>query len=138
MTTSFYFNDSGSGFALLSAGVGAAYLHWFQILVDGQPQSSWPAMMITLKMEGKEKITANRPGPVFASGSQATIFWVAPGALDQQLRERVTRITFKMCYCSIFDDCWLNTCFHAPQEVTTCDPPPKVRYGGFPEPHSQW
>jgi hypothetical protein len=92
-----------------------------------------------LKLEGEPVIiTKNRPGPIFSSGTQGTLFWVPPGHFDQQLRARYTRVSFKMCYCSVFDDCWLATNIQAPQEVETCDPPPKVRYGGLPEPASQW
>ena len=138
MFVNYYYDDSGSGFRLSNSGVGSAYLHWFQILVDGQPQASWAEMYTLLGLEKGGKYEYSRPTAVFRSGSQNIIFWVRTGAADQQLRQSGSRVSFKMCYCSIFDDCWLSTSIHAPQEQKSCDPPPKIRYGGLPDPATPW
>ena len=37
MLASFYFNQEGSGFFFGNRGIGVAYVHWFQLLVDGKP-----------------------------------------------------------------------------------------------------
>ena len=79
-----------------------------------------------------------RPSAIYPAGHNNNIFWLPSGVAANQLGERISRVNFKMCFCSIFDDCWLSVDKQAPQEVKTCDPAPTVRYGGLLEPTAPW
>jgi hypothetical protein len=138
MVICYFFNQQGSGFLLMNHGVGAAYLHWFQILFDGQPQTDWGAMSCALGADPSVTFQFLQPAAVWPAGNRTQVYWVPPGNFDQHLRQSHSRIDFKLCYCSIFDECWLGSRHYAPKGIATCSPPPKIRFGGFSEPPSDW
>lgn len=114
-----------------NTGIGPAYLHWFQILVDGKPKPSWLAMGAALGLKNHPKFDFVRPGRVYKPDSYNKHFWVQPGPLDEEIRSQHKRIELKACYCSIFDECWAVTNHSDPVPVSSCRPHPEIRYGGF-------
>ena len=136
MQVSFFFSDEGSGFLFGNTGLGPAYLEWFQILVDGKPQPSWLAMGGALGFKRPPTFKFVRPGRTYQINSYNKTFWVPPGPLDQELRANRRRIEIRACYCSIFDECWVESDKADPRSVKTCEPFPQIRYGGAAAPSS--
>jgi len=133
-----FHNQRGSGFIMGNGGVGAAYLHWFQILVDNRPQPDWRAMTTALGGNINVPFEFARPSYVWQPGSSARVYWASPGELDTLLQTAVVRVDFKFCYCSILDYCWIGSFRYAPKEVKTCPAAPAIRYGGADEPPANW
>ena len=143
MRVSYFYDETGSGFRFGNQGVGPAYLYWFQIRVDGKPVQNWHEMTARIYTGPKEtldflRIDFLRPTHVWGRGSDVKIFWAPSGPLDTHLRKDNTRIDFRACYCSIFDDCWLLSRRNAPSPIDSCAPTPKIRYGGAFEPAGEW
>jgi hypothetical protein len=131
MLVSFFYNDQGSGFMFGNVGLGSAYLNWFQILVDGKPQSSWLAMGGALGFSSPPHFEFVKPGRIYQINSYNKHFWAPSGPLDDELRKNRSRIKIRACYCSIFDECWIETDEKDPIEVKSCKPFPKILFGGF-------
>lgn len=130
MLTAFYYNQTGSGFRWGNIGLGPARIEWFQILVDDQPHKNWSEKLVRLGLRG-ETYSFFVPASVSTPGSMTQIFWLQPGTADEKLRAQYTRIALKTCYCSIFDECWIaQNRAPGPRKVPTCQPFPKVRFGG--------
>lgn len=131
MQASYFYNDEGSGFMFGNVGVGPAYLSWFQIQVDGVPQSDWRAMGGPLGLKSPPHFEFNRPGPVYRVDSYTKHFWISPGDLDNEFREQNKRVNLVACYCSLFDEYWIVERFNnTPRSVSNCSPKPNIHYGG--------
>jgi len=126
-------------FRLLNLGVGPAYLQWFQVLVDNQPQANWRMMTDTLSGEKDLPFNFTHPPPVWQASGQVDVYIVhEQQRMYEILRKNVTRIGFRFCYCSIFEKCWLGTLGYEPTPRATCDPPPQVYIGGKLPTRSEW
>lgn len=131
LEVSYEFNRDGSGFQLLNDGLGHANLHWFQILVDGKSKRGWKAMIGALDIPGNPARTFGVPKTRYEPGYSKRIFSFSPGPADAMLRARRDRVSFRLCYCSIFSDCWIATDRERVQTPTkTCEPSPEVIFGG--------
>ena len=78
-----------------------------------------------------------RPGRIYQVDSYSKIFWVPKGKLDEELRNKKSRIEIRACYCSIYDECWIETNKKDPVQVYDCSPYPTIRYGGILDNESQ-
>jgi hypothetical protein len=61
-------------------------------------------------------------GQVGRLGALIVILWRPPEILHQQLNERFSHVTFKICHCSIFDSCWVQDTNRLAEEGKTGEP----------------
>jgi hypothetical protein len=133
--------------SVTNAGVGPAKVRTFELFYKGKPYPSSDALMRACcdrNFKGTSSpeqmqiakwafITGKVPGNVIRAGeSQAFIQYgldadnaKAWHALDAA---RQRDITYRICYCSVFDECWRNTITHSdpldPERVKVCPVPP--------------
>jgi len=138
-------------FKVTNSGVGPAKVRSFEVLYKGKPYSTSTALMRaccdphftgaeSLKVQELASwhfITGMIAGSVIRAGeSKGFITYAfdahhaaAWHALDLA---RQRRMTYRICYCSVFDECWINTIGHGhqldPVRVRKC-PVPAVAYG---------
>jgi hypothetical protein len=99
-------------------GAGAARVEDFAILVDGKRLTSWPEAFARLNPRATPRavgdITYADVAPSYLkAGSEVLVLrWArtdANGALwDELVYKGRQRVEFEACYCSIFDECWLE------------------------------
>jgi hypothetical protein len=111
VTISGTYNENGSGWKLGNEGFGPALVRWFEVTVDGSPVQNWREF---IKAVGLPKDTFFRywvpqRATSFSPQEPRELFWVAPGPADKALRSTQAKITMRMCYCSLYDECWLAT-----------------------------
>ena len=103
-------SDNQMEFMWINKGVGPAIVESAQVLVGGNPQHDWSAVMHSLRLEPINYGQSTFNGNVLSAGE--TLEWLKfmDHASFQRFREtaRRARLDFKVCYCSTLGDCWVN------------------------------
>jgi hypothetical protein len=94
-----------------NAGVGPARVRSFEVLVDRRPQRTWSQAVRALSGDAD-------PGLVYSHLGRGSV--ILPGATvealvlpaDEPATMRFyvgaqTRLAGRLCYCSVYDDCWV-------------------------------
>ena len=108
----FYHNDTGAGWQLLNDGLGIARIRGFRALFDGT-RMNMGSMTDALPPFGilttKVKYSNPYAGLVIPADPNRIIILlsVPPGPAADTLVRDNARVTFELCYCSIYNECWL-------------------------------
>jgi len=99
-------------------GAGAARVEDFAILVDGRRVTAWPEAFALLDPRATPEALGDMtyvdvaPSYLKAASDMLALRWPrtdANAALwDALIDQGRRRVEFEACYCSIFDDCWLE------------------------------
>jgi len=121
-------NENGSGWKLGNAGLGPALVRWFEVSVDGRPVRNWLefGQAVGLPPAVQYRYWVPQRATAFPPQEPRELFWVQPGPADQVLRSTQAKITMRMCYCSMYDECWLATGGPNVQPYQSCPELPTV------------
>ena len=127
LNVSFGHRDGGAGWHYESRGLGPAVVRWFEASVDGQPQPDWPSVLRALGASADRSIEFSIPGEGLhlpPGEGPLNLLWARSGPLAQQLQDNHGRVSLSICYCSLYDDCWLTS-----REINrSCDDPPTLTF----------
>jgi hypothetical protein len=115
---SYYYNDKGVGWYLINDGLGPAHIRGFQVFVNEVPQPATNILADVLKplhlpLLPKDYVSFSNPlaGEYIATTNGGvpapTLIWITPGDAAAALTRAHGQVGFELCYCSIYDDCWL-------------------------------
>ncbi len=109
----------------MNKGVGPARVRDFRLAVDGRPLTTWPDFVDAIALgEWRGSTSMNLTRRTLTPGEAATVFSVAGDGLGRPFVVAIPRIKEQICYCSIFDECWLNgSGFDEPRPVPQCPAP---------------
>lgn len=140
-----YDNNHSIAIGVSNGGVGPAKIQSFELFYKGQPVtsgldllrkccglSSDPAAVKTAFPNGTFNSIVDET--VLRPGEDNAVLRVEPSKAAPQITDRLgevgvlTQITFRVCYCSVLDQCWVNDLRTTrTQPVREC-PPPKHPY----------
>jgi hypothetical protein len=104
-------NSSNSGYARIiqNVGLGPAIIKSFEVRVDDLPVHSWKeaadSLHITLSGRGM-KSTTIRAGIVLPTGPLVEVVEYPDSADARALSGLRDRLDTRLCYCSLYGDCW--------------------------------
>jgi len=105
-------------------GVGPARVRSYQVLVDGRAVPTWGAAMraLTDTIDASAVFSSIGRGSVLPPGATLTVLQIPPGAEAVAFwRAAQTRLETVVCYCSIYDECWISdTRTDEPAPVRAC------------------
>jgi hypothetical protein len=128
----------GQAFSVLisNPGAGAARVERFSILIDDKPAKDIGEALLRLAglpADAKEEAvllgpmtyTAVAPSYLKAGSEQPVLFWPRTASnasvWDKDAAAGLNRVKFETCYCSIFDECWVeNSHTFKPTAVAGC------------------
>jgi hypothetical protein len=93
-------------------GVGPALIKSFQVRVDGAPRRDWAE--VSRALTGKPipdlVYSSLRAGSVLLPDKTVTVIRIPPGDAAVQFWEQAQteRLSIRVCYCSLYGECWLN------------------------------
>jgi hypothetical protein len=130
LTISGTHNDKGSGWLLGNAGLGPALVKWIEVTVDGKPIRHWREFGAELGLPPDFAYSYWVPAPatVIPPQEPKPLFWVLPGEADKILRSTSKRITIRICYSSIYGECWLASGSPNSPAFLPCDEEPRVHF----------
>ena len=109
-------------YIVLNQGNGPAIINYVTMKVNGQPVTQWQDVLNIvapdLLVNYQQSHISNG---VIRPGQQIDAFKVN----DPKMVSALLKATFEveMCYCSIYEDCWISTGVEAPQAVSMCEIP---------------
>lgn len=103
-------------------GVGPARIETVTLTLDGKPMKSWHDVLIALGFKGEMRVsTTSLAGEVIppSLNRETAIGAVRINQRDAAsvFKEAVPRFKMEICYCSVYDDCWV-----AHWQITKVDP----------------
>jgi len=119
-------------FTIKNSGVGPARLETLQMALDGQNYSnSRDLIKACCSQAGSPAMSAFiitspiAPRTIPANKAIEFFYWPKPENASAEwdgLDQARHRLTFKACYCSVFDECWTSNLMGAkPEEVESCE-----------------
>jgi hypothetical protein len=94
-----------------NAGIGPARISGFRVTVGGSVQSDWNEALTTLAGSHEGVLRSYFSGRVLSAGEEVEVVVarddIARAALAKAYAEP-TRLEWEVCYCSVFDKCWVS------------------------------
>ena len=120
-----YDTKHSTAIGVSNGGVGPAKIHSFELFYRGKPISSGLDLLRTCcgLGHGNDAVKAAFPsgisnsvvdGSVLRPGEENVVLRVAPSVTAPQITDKLsqvavlTQITFRVCYCSVLDQCWTS------------------------------
>jgi len=105
-------NQTGFAWVVANNGVGPAITHSVQVRVDGKPQRDWAEVLGALQINAKVGIS-QLSGTVLTPAENTSdlyeIMRMQAGESATAMTEAaMTRVEIELCYCSIYENCWLS------------------------------
>ena len=124
-------SDSGGVYTLnaSNAGIGPALVGSFEVRVDGKPRKDWGEVIdaLAIDMRGTpSSYSSFGKGTVLLPGTKTSLLTIAPGPVAQAFhRASQSRMHTRICYCSLYEQCWLldETKDPRPQPTAECAEP---------------
>jgi hypothetical protein len=107
-------------FTVKNVGSGMARVVWFELRVDGKPMPDMRSVIKVLDPEAAEDmqlLTGSVANRFLAAGAEQRVFgWKRPPDTDPKPlkawnelnRARFNRIAVEVCFCSVFQECWVS------------------------------
>ena len=93
-------------------GVGPALIKSVQVRVDGTPRRDWADVSRALTGKAIPDLVyfSLHGGSVLLPDKTVTVVKIPPGDAALQFWEQAQteRLSIRICYCSLYGDCWLN------------------------------
>ena len=131
---SFRQDEDGAGWTMTNWGVGPAKIRTFEVLVDGKPQPHWRAVgaALGLPRPARYESTVPSPGSIELPEITSQLFWIGRGPVSETLTRNRERVIVRLCYCSLFDDCWVVTDREGEPKRGSCEAAPAVPFEAYP------
>lgn len=139
----------GLSLIIMNSGIGPAKIETFELSWKGKPQHGPRDLLLTCCMQSGQSRTetaaridsilgvSSPSGVVMRAGQERPFLFLSrtkdDASIVDTLRAGLRNISFRYCYCSVFDECWLSTndfgrrASLSPPRVRACPQPP-VRY----------
>lgn len=107
-------NTDANGFVwnIDNNGVGPARIETVAVTLDGKPMKSWPDVLRALGFKGEMRVsTTSFAGDVIppSLNRETAIAAIRINQADaaSTFKSAIARFTMDICYCSVYDDCWI-------------------------------
>ncbi len=120
------YNSEGFELYAKNTGTGLAIIKSVEVMFDGESFKDWLQLIDHLLPEGHtlgyNVIKVNQiNGKVIPAGEMVTVFGINWSDEARVLEERMRGIQYKICYCSILEECWEITDQESfPQSTDPC------------------
>jgi hypothetical protein len=128
-TVAFSSNEHGTGFLGENMGIGPAVIRSVELFFDDKPIPTLKAYTNRVFNQGMpKKMVKGAPflGTFIPANTSNRIYWIEAESSDFQLNPMVARLiaalprtSFRICYCSLYDECWRFELPKAPGEDNT-------------------
>ena len=111
------------GLNIVNKGVGPAIIKQMDVLVDGKPMTGWSTAFRTMINEDIDirSVYSTTNKTVIAVQESKEMVDITDDSLISKIQAVPDDIKVKICYCSIFNDCWLGGRGIQPIEVKSCN-----------------
>lgn len=112
-----------------NVGLGPAIIRTFAVEVDGVVKHNWADVVGATLKTGKDSLprmttfySSFGKGSVLLPGAHLDLLTISSDALSGKLVAAEHRIRSTVCYCSVYDECWIaRSDAPDPERVARCD-----------------
>jgi hypothetical protein len=122
------YNQDGFSYLLENAGVGPAIIEYIILTVDDEPMESWVQYFDKLGIGVGNYLVTQASGRIVSPQSTVEILTIPPQENIDALAREQSRVNVEVCYCSVYDDCWVVTMIERAREVPRCDPAGRLEF----------
>jgi len=102
-------------------GLGPAIVKTAKITIDGNPQDSWKDVFNELKLTGSFSIITNPLNSTIISQNETVeVVKIDDAQAGYKASKGSQRVDLEVCYCSVYDDCWLVSKNNQYKSVNQC------------------
>ncbi len=96
-------------FVVHNAGIGPALVKSVTASVDGRPVRDWSEAFQSLIGERgwSGSMSSVQRGLILSAGQEVTAFRLVNAPFIDRLFKEMHRLRFDVCYCSVYDRCWV-------------------------------
>ena len=120
------YNQDGFSYLLENAGVGPAIIEYILVEVDDEPIETWTEYFDKLNVDIGSYLLTQASGRIISPQSQVDILVIPPQEDIDQIANEQSRVNVEICYCSVYDDCWIVNMKERAKEVSGCNQDGKV------------
>jgi apolipoprotein N-acyltransferase len=106
-------------FLVLNQGTGPAVIKYARVQQNGSFQKDWRSVLQRLGNNSANFAQAHIGGGVVRPAQTIVAFETTDRDLQQRLLKG-SKISFEICYCSVFDQCWIADFTDPTTEVASC------------------
>jgi hypothetical protein len=105
-------DDNGFIWSIDNNGVGPAKIERVAVTLDGKPMKSWHDVLVALGFHGEMRVsTTSFSGDVIPPSlnreTAISAIRINQAGAASTFKNAVARFTMDICYCSVYDDCWV-------------------------------
>ena len=110
-----------------NVGTGPAKIKYARVSLDNQPVQSWQELASLAEQPAKFSVDSIRQRVLPALAKFRAITTEDP-ALAEALHRAKASTSIDICYCSVFEDCWLASLNRPSTQVPHCNLPESQRF----------
>ena len=116
----FSYSEEGFRYFLTNSGVGPAKVQYAEITVDEDAVRDWGEFFERLGLEVGRYVTSYIARGALPPGAVLDILVLDSAQPVDELYQQQDRVRISVCYCSVYDDCWIKTMADDPVPVRVC------------------
>ena len=115
-------NIDGYKRLLTNTGLGPARIETVDVIIDGKEVANWREAINILIDKPKVKFTTSGlwHGRQIQAGDKATLVHLKDLKPANELHQNISKMKMKICYCSMYKDCWIKVNSSIPQAIEEC------------------
>jgi len=115
-------NRDGYERLLTNSGLGPARVQTVEVKIDGKDVSNWRQAIKILASKEPSYITTGGlwNGRQIQAGETITLVHLTDKEIVPAFHRNVHKMKMKICYCSMYKECWIKENSKLPVEVTQC------------------
>lgn len=111
--------ENNFSYNISNKGTGPADIRYARLTFDNQLVKSWPEYLKLLTGTSVVHIQSHMGSIVMSAGDRIRPLQVHQSDAAKVLADRDS-LSIELCYCSIYDECWLADRFNQPKSVKDC------------------
>jgi hypothetical protein len=116
----FSYSEEGFRYFLTNSGVGPARIQSAEITVDGNAVRDWGEFFERLGLDVSRYVTSYVARGALPAGAIHEVLVLDSEQPVDELYHQQDRVRISLCYCSVYDDCWIKTMADDPTPVRVC------------------
>jgi hypothetical protein len=104
-----YAQGTNLGISLVNPGIGPAVIKHIKVSVDGVSRTTWKSVLEALvpAHPPRDLALSTISQRIVPAGEEVVALHTADPQLADALAQALAKLSMELCYCSVYDDCWI-------------------------------
>ena len=111
-------------YGMMNNGTGPAIIEYAKVTYNNKPIKKWADFITTSSL-----VQSHIGSRILANQANISAVTIEDQAYITEMLKMDEQVEIELCYCSIYDECWLSDRGNQPKEVAQCEINDKQRFG---------